>query len=76
MKKTMKTLYVKKGMCLDTPNGYQKIIDKHISDTCYIVHNYDGNGIYTGASYLTDREVARKYYDMTGKFYDFVMMEE
>ena len=70
----MKTLYVKKGFQLDTPTGQQEIISQYFGPTCYIVHNFDEDGNYTGASYITDREIIQKYYDMTGKLYDTVEM--
>ena len=67
----MKTLHVHGGFCLDTPEGHQAIVAQH-GPTCYIVHNFDPYGRYTGASYLTDREIIHKWHDMTGKLYDTV----
>lgn len=69
--KQQKMLFIDKGFCLDTPTGKQKIIRQYGS-TCYIVHNYDKNGVYRFASYVTDREILQKYYDMTGKKYNCV----
>lgn len=67
-----RTLYVNKGFCLDTPSGYQKIMQQYGS-TCYIVHNYDENDTYLFASYITDREIIHKYHDMTGIMYSEVV---
>ena len=67
----MKTLFVHRGFCLDTPEGHQEITTQY-GPRCYIVHNYDADDNYTGASYLTDREVILKWYDMTRKLYDTV----
>ena len=63
-----RTLFITKGFSLDTPTGRQEIMQQYGS-TCYIVHNFNENDIYTGASYITDKEVLQKYYDMTGHKY-------
>ena len=69
-----RTLYIKKGFSLDTETGRQEIMQQYGS-TCYIVHNFDENDMYTGASYLTDHDIMRKYFDMTGNVYTSVVME-
>lgn len=67
----MKTLCIKKGITFETETGSQTIIGRHGS-TSFIIHNFDSDGNYTGASVLTDREIIHKYHDMTRKLYDFV----
>ena len=67
----MKTLQISSGYWIDTPTGHQEVISQY-GPTCYIVHNYDENGTYTGASYLTDREIIHAEHDRTGKVYNVV----
>lgn len=70
----MKTLHIKKGYWIDTVTGHQEIVAQYGS-TCYIVHNYDENEVYTGASYLTDREILRAEHDRSGKAYNVVQYD-
>ncbi len=71
----MKILHISSGYTIDTPTGCQKV-DRQYGDTCYIVDNYDLDGNYVGASYLTDREIIHAHHNMTGKAYDFVVFDK
>ena len=64
----MNTLHITKGYWIDTPTGHQEVVSQY-GDTCYIVHNYDADDRYTGASYLTDREILHAEHDRSGKVY-------
>lgn len=64
----MKTLYITKGYLIDTPTGHQEVVSQY-GETCYIVHNYDADGNYTGVSYITDREILHAEHDRSGKVY-------
>jgi len=70
----MKMLHIKKGHWIDTETGHQEVISQY-GDTSYIVHNFDENDQYTGASYLTDREILKRYHEQTGKVFDFVILD-
>jgi hypothetical protein len=67
-------LHIKKGMVFDTETGTQEIIRPY--GNCYIVHNYNENGIYTGASYLTYREIINRFSDITGKAYARIVFDK
>lgn len=67
----MKTLTINKGYWIDTPTGHQEVVAQH-GPTSFTVHNFDENGMYTGASILTDREIIHYHHDCTRKLYDTV----
>lgn len=67
----MKTLHIEKGYRIDTPTGHQEVMSQY-GETCFIVHNYDTDDRYTGASYLTDREILHAEHERTGKVYTSV----
>ena len=71
----MKTLHIEKGYWIDTTTGHQEVIARHGS-TSFIVHNFDENGNYTGASIRTDREILHSHHDMTGKMLDQVDFDD
>ena len=70
----MKVLHIEKGYWIDTEEGHQEVVARHGS-TSFVVHNYDENGKYTGASILTDREIIHHHHDCTNKLYDMVELD-
>lgn len=70
----MKALHIVKGYWIDTPSGHQEVVAQH-GETSFIVHNYDEDGQYKFASYLTDREILHAEHDRTGQIYNLVVFE-
>lgn len=70
----MRILHIKKGYWIDTATGHQEVVASH-GDTSFVVHNYDENDRYTGASILTDREIIHYHHDSTRKLYDAVELD-
>ena len=55
---------LKPGMIVARGNDFIKLI-KENGEHCFIVHCYDINKVYTGASYVTDKEI-EKYINING----------
>ena len=70
----MRILHISKGYRIDTTTGYQLVVARHGS-TSFVVHNYDDEDHYTGASILTDREILHNEHDCTRKVYDLVELD-
>lgn len=65
----MKTLRITKGYWIDTEEGHQEVQHKYNDSNRFLAHNYDENGKYTGASYLTDQDILSAEHNYSGKAY-------
>lgn len=80
----MKTLCIKKGMTLNTPEGFQIVTEKHFDG--FSAENYklvftdetdmDGTPVLTGTVILTASDIRNKFHDMTGESYDTVLWQD
>ena len=67
----MKVLRITKGYWIDTKEGHQEIQSQY-GPSCFVAHNYDETGKYTGESYLTAPEILSAELNYSGKAYDLV----